>query len=234
MTTARRAFRGLPLPVATLVAATAVAAVTAFTLSLASPGGRIAGDTLLLVVLLGVTLVLQAFSVRVSSQGSISVSSLGVLAAAFLLGAGPAMVIAVVAAVVQWVRRRGLLHRAVFDASNFSLSAAVAAAVFAVLTSGSPESRQVLAAAVAGAAYCLVNTGLLCTAMGVSEGSSPLAVWRERFQWATPHYLAAGPLAFASALLYGSVGVLAFALFAAPYALALIAHRRLVPAASGS
>ena len=52
-----------------------------------------------------------------------------------------------------------------------------------------------------------VNLGLLSTAMGLSEGVNPLAVWRERFRWLTLYYLASGPLAFAMALAYDRMGV---------------------------
>ena len=47
----------------------------------------------------------------------------------------------------------------------------------------------------AGAVYCVVNVGLLTLAMSIAEDLQPLAVWRERFRWFTPYYLASGPLA---------------------------------------
>jgi len=57
--------------------------------------------------MLALTLVLQLFSVRVYGRGSVSVSAIGILAAAFLLNAGVAMALAVVAALAQWLRSRG-------------------------------------------------------------------------------------------------------------------------------
>jgi hypothetical protein len=194
------------------------------------PSGRdaLAAHGAEIAALLAVTLLAQTWSVRVSSRGSISVSSVGILATGFALGAGPAMLVALAAALAQWIRRRGLLHRAIFDAANFSLSAAIGAGVFRFLAAGGPlRPSEMVAGALAGAAYCLVNTGLLCCAMGLSERLSPLVVWRERFQWATPHYLACGPLAFASVLAYQSVGPVGFAVVAVPYAAALFTHRRL-------
>jgi hypothetical protein len=62
--------------------------------------------------------------------------------------------------------------------------------------------------------------------MGLCEHTSPLTVWRERFSWATPHYLLAGPLAFASVLAYQHVGLVGFAVFGIPHALGLFTHRR--------
>ena len=198
------------------------------------PGGRdaLSAHAVEIAALLAVTLLAQTWSVRVSSRGSISVSSVGILATGFALGAGPAMLVALAAALAQWIRRRGLLHRAIFDAANFSLSAAIGAGVFRFLTDGSTLGPgEIVAGVVAGAAYCVMNTGLLCCAMGLSEHLSPLAVWRARFQWATPHYLACGPLAFAAVLAYQSVGVVGFAVVAVPHAAALFTHRRLAFAA---
>jgi hypothetical protein len=207
-------------------------AATAATVALASafPSAReaVSSHGLELAVLFCVTVLLQTSSIRVPGRGSLSASSIGILACAFALGAGAAMFVAVAAAVAQWMRRRGILHRAVFDAANFALSAGAGGAVFALLTGGgSTRSELVVAAALAGAAYCALNTGFLCVAMGLSERTSPLAVWRERFSWATPHYLLAGPVAFASVLAYQHVGLVGFAVFGIPHAIALIAHRRL-------
>jgi hypothetical protein len=89
------------------------------------------------------------------------------------------------------------------------------------------QPEHLVAAALAGAAFCAVNTGLLCVAMSLAERAAVLTVWRERFSWATPHYLIAGPLALASVLAYQHVGLLGFAVFGLPHAAALVAHRRL-------
>ena len=51
-----------------------------------------------------------------------------------------------------------------------------------------------------------VNVGLLSLAISLAEGDSQLAVWRERFRWLTPYYLAAGPLALALAVAFETVG----------------------------
>src|SRR5256885_3856453 len=76
--------------------------------------------------LLVLTIALQMFSVQVYGRGSVSVSAIGILASAFLFDTGTTMTIALLAAVAQWIRSRSPVYKAVFDASNFALSAAAA------------------------------------------------------------------------------------------------------------
>src|SRR5205823_12839222 len=82
------------------------------------------------VTLVALTLVLQLFSVPVYGRGSVSVSAIGMLASTFMLDTGTAMAIAVLAAFVQWLRKRRDLYKGAFDASNFALSTAAASLVF--------------------------------------------------------------------------------------------------------
>ena len=219
---------GFRFGVTAFIVLAATAAAGALVAALPSARDALSAHSVEFAVLLGVTLVLQTSSIRVPGRGSLSASSIGILACAFALGAGAAMVIAVAAALAQWVRRRGLLHRAVFDAANFALAAGAGGACFALLSpGGSVQPEHLVAAALAGAAFCAVNTGLLCVAMSLAESAAVLTVWRDRFSWATPHYLIAGPLALASVLAYQHVGLLGFAVFGLPHAAALVAHRRL-------
>ena len=156
---------------------------------------------------LGMTLALQLFSIRVRGKGSVGVSAVGLIAAAIALGAGPAMAIGVVAALAQWVRSRGLAHRALFDAANFALAAGAAGGVYHSLVDGhSSAFARVAAGILAGVAYALVNNGLLCLAMSASESVSPVSLWRARFSWAMPYLAAFGPLAVCAAFTYGALG----------------------------
>jgi hypothetical protein len=175
---------------------------------------------------LALVLFLQLFSIELYGKGSLGVSAIGMLAAGFYLGPGPAAAIAVIAAVVQWTRRRGLLHRALFDAANFSLSTATAAFVFVILREANDSTAALLVAAnVAGATFAVINNGLLCAAMGLSESLPFHKVWEERFHWARFHFLAFGPLALAISFAYGELGVIAMLAFAAPPALVAVSIR---------
>jgi putative nucleotidyltransferase with HDIG domain len=215
--------------VSLLITAVAMTASTALALLAPTTIASIDDKPLAAANMLVLTLVLQLFSVEIYGRGSIGVSALGLLATGYLLGPGPAMAIAAFAAICQWIRSRGVLHRAVFDAANFALAAATAAGAYhAIVTVGHGTFARLVAATIAGGTYGLVNLGLLCFAMSLAESVSPKVVWKERFHWARFHFVAYGPLALASALAYeklGSVGLLAFAL---PPALLVFSVRQYV------
>jgi hypothetical protein len=174
------------------------------------------------------TLFLQLLSLRVPGKGSVGVSAVGLVAACIALGLGAAMAIAVVAALVQFVRTRGLLHRALFDAGNFALSTGAAGLVYEHLAD-SRRAVQVAAALLAGLVYTTVNVGLLCLAMASSENRTPLAVWRERFHWARFHFIAFGLLAAAAGLLATEVSLATLLGLAVPPALVALSLRHAAP-----
>jgi putative nucleotidyltransferase with HDIG domain len=223
----RRPQAELAGPVALLITLAAMAASAAIVLTLPDLADELSAHPARVAAFLALALALQFFSFEVYGRGSISVSGVGLLAAGFSLGAGPAMVIAFLAALVQWFRRRGLLHRAIFDAANFSLSTGAGAATYHALSGGDPTAVVQLGAAVLSAvAFTSVNLGLICLAMGLSEQISPLAVWRERFRWMTANYLAFGPLAAAAMIAYEKLGPFGLLSFALPPALMIFSIRQ--------
>ena len=172
--------------------------------------------------LAGLTLVLQLFSIRVYGRGSVSVSAIGVLAAAFVLDAGPAMAIALLAAVMQWLRSRGEVYKGVFDCANFVVSAGAAALTFELIQS----DGRFLAAFAAGCVYAAINNGALCLAMSLTEGIPWRTIWLERFHWARYYFVSFGPLALAAAIAYDDVGVAGLVAFALPPALMIVSVRQ--------
>jgi putative nucleotidyltransferase with HDIG domain len=171
--------------------------------------------------LLALTLLLQLCSVQVYGRGSVSVSAIGILTSAFLLNTGTAIGVAIAAAAAQWLRRRGPLYKGIFDAANFALSAATSSLIFHAL----PQSRFA-AAVLAGTAYAVINNGVLCFVMSLSEELSWRAVWQERFNWAKYHFALFGPVALAGAIAYEQIGVAGLAAFAVPPALMILSVRQ--------
>jgi putative nucleotidyltransferase with HDIG domain len=199
---------------AIVASAVLVAVVQSVAKTVAEQPGRVA-------TLLALTLVLQLFSVRVYGRGSVSVSAIGMLASVFLVDTGTAMAIAVVAALVQWLRRRGELHKAIFDGANFAVSAAVASVVFSAAGAWRPG-----AAVLAGCVFAGVNNGLLCLAMSLAEGASWRMIWQERFHWARYHFALFGPVALAASIAYEKTGIAGLAAFALPPALMMLSVRQ--------
>jgi HD-GYP domain-containing protein (c-di-GMP phosphodiesterase class II) len=165
--------------------------------------------------------------VEVYGRGSFTFAGAGLLATSFTLGIGAGMLASVVVAAVILVRSGGLIHRAAFNAATLSLAAAAGGGTFDVMTqAGASGWAKLLVAACAGAVFYLVNIGLLSVAMGVSEGVSPLNVWRERFRWLAPYYLASGALGLAVALAFERMGVGGLAAFAVPPAFMMISTKQ--------
>jgi len=171
--------------------------------------------------LLALTLALQMFSVQVYGRGSVSVSAIGIVASAFLFGTGTTMAIAVLAAVAQSIRRRPPLYKAVFDAANFSLAGGVASLIFQALS-----HWQFVAAVLAGAAFAVVNNGVLCVAMSLAERTPWTTIWFERFHWARFHFALFGPLALAAKIAYEQVGTVGLVAFTLPPALMILSVRQ--------
>ena len=177
----------------TVVAAAAAAATAATLPATATTVGDHRADA---VAALALTLGLELVVLRLPCRGSLNFASLGLVFAAITLGPGPALVIGAIAGIVRWLRTRGLLHRAVFDAGNMAIAAGAAAVAYDAVTATSTSGLvQFAAAGAAGGIYVAINHGLVCIAMSVSESRSPLLVWRERFHWARFYLLAFVPLA---------------------------------------
>ena len=208
-----------------------VAALTCAVLVVVGPGTLDAArvDPIGVAAFAAATVAFQLLAVRSYGVGGEAVSAIGILASGFVFGSGTAMTAATLAAVVQWISRRGLLHRAIFDASGFALSALTATLVYDLAAGLHPSAiDEFVGATAAGIAYKLVNVGLLCTAMSIAESRSAVEVWRERFRWARYYYLAFGPLALGSAVAYQQLGLIGFAAFSAPPILISLSVRQYV------
>ena len=214
--------KALDSRVAALIGAMAASAAAAIAVAMPTVAATARSAPGRVAAVLALTLVLQLFSIRVYGRGSVSVSAIGILAAAFLLNPATAMAVAVLAAGAQWARSRGQLYKAVFDAANFTLAAGAAGVTFAALASTS----RFLAALLAGIVYAAINNGLLCLAMSLNETTPWWTIWSERFHWARFYFLLFGPLALAAAIAYEQIGVAGLVAFALPPALMILSVRQ--------
>ena len=214
--------RSVDSRVSALIGAVAASAAAGIAFALPTIAHTAAADPRRVASMLALTLVLQLFSVPVYGRGGFGVSAIGILATAFLLNTGTAMAVAVVAALLQWARKRTELEKAIFDAGNLALAAGAAGMTFHLLAGTS----RLLAAGVAGCAYAAVNNGLLCLAMSLAEKADWRAVWRERFHWARFYFLLFGPLALVAETAYNLMGVQGLVAFTVPPALMMLSARR--------
>ena len=212
---------GLDERVVTLIVGLAIAACVALTATSAGLISSAKEQPGRIVTLLALTLALQMFSVRVYGRGSVSVSAIGIVASAFLFDTGTTMAIAVLAAATQLVRKNSELHKAVFDASNFAISAGAASLVFHAL-----HDWRFPAAVLAGAVFAVINNGLLCLVMSFAERIPWTTVWFERFHWARFHFALFGPLALAATIAYEQIGIAGLVAFTLPPALMILSVRQ--------
>jgi hypothetical protein len=212
---------GLNERVVTLIVGLAITACVALTATSAGLISSAKEQPVRIATLLALTLALQMFSVRVYGRGSVSVSAIGILASAFLFDTGTTMAIAVLAAATQLVRKNSELHKAVFDASNFAISAGAASLVFHAL-----HDWRVPAAVLAGAVFAVINNGLLCLVMSFAERIPFTTVWFERFHWARFHFALFGPLALAATIAYEQIGIAGLVAFTLPPALMILSVRQ--------
>ena len=177
----------------TVVAAGAAAAIAA---TLPATASTVVDAPVDVATALALTLALELVVLRLPGKGNLNFASLGLVLAAVTVGLGPALAIGAIAGFVRWIRTRGLLHRALFDAGNMATAAGAAAVTYDALTGTSTSHlAQFAAAALAGAVYVAINHALVCIAMSVSESRPLLVIWRERFHWARYCLLAFVPLA---------------------------------------
>jgi hypothetical protein len=214
--------RSVDARVSVLIAAVTASAGAGIAFALPTIVHTASADPRRVASMVALTLVLQLFAVPVYGRGGFGVSAIGMLAAAFLLNTETAMAVAVVAALLQGLRRRSDFDKALFDAGNYVLAAGAAGVTFHALAGTS----RFLAAALAGCAFAALNNGLVCLAMSLSENASWRAVWRERFHWARYYFLLFGPLALVAETSYKLMGVQGLVAFTLPPALMMLSARR--------
>ncbi len=176
---------------------------------------------------MALTALLQGMAVDVYGRGAITVSGIGQLAIGFMFGVAPAIAAAVLAAVIQAVRARSPLHRAIFNVSNFALAAAAGTFAYELL-GGRTDSGllRMVPALAAGVVLWAVNIGVLSVTMSFAYEENVLYVWRERYRWVTGHYISYGPLAFAVVVAYERIGISGLVAFALPPALLMLSVRQ--------
>ncbi len=213
-TPGRPHFLALSAPLAVLVAMVAITGIVA------GIAGLLFGTSSDLIGLIAIVILVgggQALSLELEA-GSISVSAVGALAGAGLFGPRAALPLAVAIVAVEWSARRDDWYYALFNIGALSLASLAAAAVFSVGWVDSRAGELVTAGAglVAGGAYFVVNTALISLAMALEGHDRWRAVWKERFSWLLPHYVAFGAVGGAIALAYAAIGLYGLAVFILP------------------
>jgi len=207
-------FFSIPRRLGVLVGLVGVLGTTAGVLGAIFGGSTDLVGLVTVVVLVGLA---QVLSLEVEETGSISVSAVGALAAAAIIGPRAALPLALTMAAVEWSARRAAFHQLLFNVGALSLASLGAAAIFSFHFGGAAGTGIFAAAGLlAGVAYFVVNMGLVSLAVGVEGRESPIRVWKEQFRWLLPHYAVYGFMAAVVYEAYKPVGAWAIVVFALP------------------
>jgi diguanylate cyclase (GGDEF)-like protein/putative nucleotidyltransferase with HDIG domain len=213
-TPGRPHFLALSAPLAVIVALVAIVGIVA------GLAGLLFGTTSDVIGLIAIVVLVgggQALSLELEA-GSISVSAVGALAGAALFGPRAALPLAIAIVAVEWSARRDDWYYALFNIGALSLASLAAAAVFSLGWVDTRAGELVTAGAglVAGGAYFAVNTALISLAMALEGRDRWRSVWKERFSWLLPHYVAFGAVGGAIALAYAAINLYGLAVFILP------------------
>jgi diguanylate cyclase (GGDEF)-like protein/putative nucleotidyltransferase with HDIG domain len=207
-------FLSLSLELGALVAAVGAVGIASGVVAMVLSHGGI--DWLGIVAIALLVAIGQALAIQ-ADDSSVSVSAVGTIAGVALFGVRVALVLAIAISVVEWSARRSPLHQVVFNVGGLTLAGLSAGGVFAAGDAVNPHQYSLETGGIlAGAAYFLVNTGLLALALALEGHERWLGAWRERFPWLAPHYLVYGLVGALIAVAYDAVGVEALLVFALP------------------
>jgi signal transduction histidine kinase/ActR/RegA family two-component response regulator len=201
------AWDGLPRFAQAYVAAITLIGAVVFVLALPHtyPDPWLLGSLLVLACVTSAWKVTLPLSL--SSGSTLSVSYAADLMALLLLGAGPAVIIAVAGAWMQCtfrVKQSYPLYRTGFSMSAEAITMVATGLTYASL-GGSPGSIDLssIAKPLVGAiaTYFVVNTGLIGGAIALSSGRSWWQVWHDEFLWSAPSFMVAGSAGAIAALI---------------------------------
>ena len=154
----------------------------------------------LTIALLGASLLLANFKLRLPLWRGVSTMSMACAAdllALMVLGADVAMLTSSAGVLLQCtlrVRNSQPLYRAAFSVASVAITVQAAGFIWEHLD-GSLAGPTLVPLAATTLTYFLVNTGLVATAIGLSNGLSPFRAWYWEFFWSAPSYFLSGAAA---------------------------------------
>ena len=175
-------------------------------------------DVIGLVTIVGLVGLGQVLSLEVEETGSISVSAVGALAAAAIIGPRAALVLAITMSAVEWSARRAVFHQLLFNVGALSFASLGAAAVFSVRLDGRRRHGHLRRRRAPRRPRLLRRQhGSRLDAPSASRAArTRSAVFKERFSWLAPHYAVYGFIAAVIYEAYKPIGAWAILVFALP------------------
>jgi diguanylate cyclase (GGDEF)-like protein/putative nucleotidyltransferase with HDIG domain len=150
---------------------------------------------------------------------SVSTSAAPILAGTLLYGPIGAVVLAITFALVAKIKHHSPLNRFVFNSINQMIAGLLLSGI--ILLAGKTFTAyslivQLLICVVSALIVFLSTTVLISLAIKIDAGISFQQVWKEKFSWLTPYYIAMGLIAYALILGYQTTGLLGLAVILIP------------------
>ncbi|MGA9348671.1 MAG: HD domain-containing phosphohydrolase, partial [Anaerolineae bacterium] len=151
-------------------------------------------------------------------DSSISASMAVNFAAALFTGVPGVACVSAVIVLAHYMQRRPVWYKTAFNWATHVLAGLVPVLIIVVLAIPLQVSSLPLLwipVVVAALAYYVIETGLIATAISLSEGTSIMVTWREQFQWLAAHYLVLCMMGLFLSVAYvtlGPAGVIVFVL----------------------
>jgi HD-GYP domain-containing protein (c-di-GMP phosphodiesterase class II) len=183
-------------------------------------------------LLAGLALVTQLLQMKnLYGESSISVSAGINFTAGLVAGIAGVVSVSTIITVAHALQRRPKPHKVAFNWATHLLSASVPAALMGLLRM---EWRLgnlpllTLPTLACGLLYYLVETGLVATAISLSDRSSLRRTWYERYRWLAEHYVVLGIIGLFLSLAHASYGAIGLSVFTLPILMMYYAQRQYV------
>jgi diguanylate cyclase (GGDEF)-like protein len=180
----------------------------------------------LFAVLVAVSVLLDRTRTNLFGASRVSLSFVAVYGTGLLLGPGAAGAAGLAATLSSQVFDRKTWYKAVFNAAAISISGIASALAFYGMA-GAPSDSAILsqlpAAILAALVGFLVNSAIVTAIVALTGERRFVPVWKEKFAWLGPHYLAFGVAAYAMVVAYLALGAIGAAIFAMPVVMLWVA-----------
>jgi diguanylate cyclase (GGDEF)-like protein/putative nucleotidyltransferase with HDIG domain len=164
-------------------------------------------------------------------KSSVSVSVAVNFAAALIAGIPGVACVSAVIALAHELRRRPVLYKMAFNWANHvlaGLAPVLAISVLAIPLQVSNLPLLAIPVLVAALAYYAIETGLIATAISLSEGMSLMVTWRGQFRWLAGHYLVLCLMGLFLGVAYSALGPLGALVFTLPVLMMIYVQKQYI------
>jgi PAS domain S-box-containing protein len=212
-----------------LVISGSVAATAGSLFSEATARTAPAWDWPLFVALIIGVAILERAREDLFGNSHLSLSFVAIFSGGLLLAPGAVGAAALMGLFVAGFPDREDWERFLFNVAVISLSGVAYSTVFHA-ASPAPTSGQILELLPAALGSALVaftiNSSLVAGVVSLTSEQSVVAIWREKYAWLAPHYLAFGVAAYAMVVSFLALGTVGAAIFAMPIVMLWFAVRQ--------